>query len=115
LFEGKALDHPGTLAEGIEPYRAESRELSRDGIDTDGLAQAVEAYRRAHEIMPQAYSARTALAGTLFRQGELAEAAALVNLALSQPDGEADPWSLFWYSQYRHWPARLAALREAAR
>jgi tetratricopeptide (TPR) repeat protein len=115
LFEGKALDRPGTLAEGIEPNRAGSTELGPVESGAGNLEEAIQAYRRAFEILPHAYSGRIALAGALFRDGDITGAAALVNLALSQPDTDGDPWSLYWSSQYRHWPARLAALREATR
>ena len=76
---------------------------------------AISAYRAALEIKPNAQAARLGLAGLLFIEGQVDEAAALVEATLEEPDQLDDPWALYFYGRYGAWPERLAAMREALR
>jgi tetratricopeptide (TPR) repeat protein len=76
---------------------------------------AISAYRAALEIKPNAQAARLGLAGLLFIEGRVDEAAALVEATLEEPDQLDDPWALYFYGRYGAWPERLAAMRETLR
>jgi len=79
------------------------------------LPQATAAYQAALAIMPAAQSGRLALAALNYVQGKSDEAHSLVEAVLTSPVNADDPWALYHYGEYRNWPARIRAVREALR
>lgn len=77
-------------------------------------ANAEAAYRAALAVAPRAQSASFALASLVFLGSGRAEAAALVEAAVSAPVAD-DPWRGYQRGDFRFWPERLAALREVLR
>jgi tetratricopeptide (TPR) repeat protein len=80
----------------------------QDGNRSD----AVAAYRAALVAMPRAQSASFALASLLFLQDQRADAGRLVDAAIELPTAD-DPWRQYASGDYRLWPQRISALRQA--
>ena len=85
--------------------------LTRSGRDAEALA----AYRRAHEVMPTSQSAAIWLARSLFLNGLRTEAELAIDDTLRTGAGLHDPWRLFPRGDIRLWPGLIAQLREALR
>jgi hypothetical protein len=88
LFQGRALERSGRLAE------------------------AASAYRLACSDVPYAQSATIALAAVLVADHKTDEAAALTSQMLSVPPA-LDPWNFYTFPATRTWPQLMAKLREA--
>ena len=82
--------------------------LSRVNRSTD----AIEAYRRACEEFPYAQSATIALGTLLVANGNSSEAREMVTRLLTM-DAQSDPWRVYKFPAYRHWPALVHELRLA--
>jgi tetratricopeptide (TPR) repeat protein len=83
------------------------------GKEHDGdLANALAAYRAALAVIPRAQSASFALAELLFLDGHRAEAARLIDDAITTPVAE-DPWRTYQSGDFRFWRERLNALQQA--
>jgi tetratricopeptide (TPR) repeat protein len=76
-------------------------------------ADAAAAFARALEAMPGAQSAGLSLAAHLFERGVRDEAVEVAASVVTAP--AHDPWRDYVALEYRFWPARLAALRDALR
>lgn len=82
--------------------------------------EAIASFRRALEAVPDAQTAALALGSALYLRGDRDEAAAVVESALAAtsvalPERVRDPWLMYGYGDFRLWPQRIAALREAVR
>jgi tetratricopeptide (TPR) repeat protein len=75
-------------------------------------ADAIRSYRAALAVMPRAQAASFALASLLFTQDQRAEAATIVESAIQLPTAP-DPWRGYQSGDYRLWPERISALRQA--
>jgi tetratricopeptide (TPR) repeat protein len=78
-------------------------------------AEAIEQYRRALEVLPDAESAAIALASLQFVGEDRDAAVALLNRAFASPAAEDDPGRLVGYGSYMHWPALRTAMRAELR
>jgi len=87
FFEGRALEAQGAMAE------------------------AKSAYSAALDVIPGTPSAQLALASILFVQGNADDADRLIQASLDSPRRSADPYSTYPYYDYRHFGARLDAMR----
>jgi tetratricopeptide (TPR) repeat protein len=76
---------------------------------------AIAAFRKAIEAVPDAQTATLALGAGLYANGEREEASAMVEHALTATDPTRvhDPWLLYGYGDFRRWPKLIAELREA--
>jgi tetratricopeptide (TPR) repeat protein len=72
---------------------------------------AIVAYRTALEAWPEAESARSALAASLFVAGRRREAQSLIDAMLAAPPARRDPWAWYPFGDHRYWRHRLATLR----
>lgn len=75
--------------------------------------EAVTSYRAAIASVPT-QTAKIALVAALSRTGEYTEAAAVAEAALNSSDRQQDPWLSYGQGDFRHWPALIARVREAA-
>ncbi len=96
------------------------RYLSRlfRGVALDGLGRsrdAQSAYRAALETGPHAHAATMALATSLFRTGQRAEADRLVASLLEADDPSKDVWWAYWAGDFRLWGALISPLRNLVR
>jgi Flp pilus assembly protein TadD len=73
---------------------------------------AIAAYRAAIAVVPRAQSATLALASLLFLGDDRAEAAKLIDAAVTLPVAN-DPWRGYQSGDFRFWSPRLVSLREA--
>jgi tetratricopeptide (TPR) repeat protein len=76
--------------------------------------EAIDAYRRALEIVPGAQSARVALMNTLLVAGDRAGAEALAEEVQTAKE-EMDPWWMYCQGQYRLHGQAMARARELSR
>jgi hypothetical protein len=76
------------------------------------LAEAIEAYRRALIEFPQAQAATLGLGTTLVAAGRPLDARDVVTRMLDSEPAH-DPWRVYAFPAYRHWPAFLGVLGEA--
>lgn len=74
------------------------------------VADAETAYRRALAIVPKAQSASFALSALLAVQGRRAEAAGIVDAALTASPRPIDPWRAYGEADARFWPDLIAQL-----
>jgi hypothetical protein len=82
----------------------------------DGLRAEAEAdYAAALRIHPASRQVRTLLAGVLADRGARAEARDVLGDALGRGVPPSDPWTMFHRGDYRFWPDRVVAMREALR
>ena len=75
---------------------------------------AIAAYRAALKALPSAHTASMLLALQLHDRGDNDDAAAIADRALTSPP-VADPWLRYLTPGLRHWPERIAKVREALR
>jgi tetratricopeptide (TPR) repeat protein len=92
------------------------RYLSRlfRGVALEGLgrpSEAQTAYRAALETGPNAHAATMALATSLFRTGQRAEADRLVASLLESDDPLKDVWWAYWAGDFHEWGALISPLR----
>jgi hypothetical protein len=76
---------------------------------------AAREYGAALAAVPHGQSAAIALAGLTLLTGEPARASVLVDRALDRTGPRDDPWRLFPYGEFVHWPRLIADLRKAMR
>jgi len=76
---------------------------------------AVQAYRTALSIVPQAQSAWTALSALLFRHGQRDDADREIAAMLERAGSARDPWWMYWPADYRRAPALVVTLRNDVR
>jgi hypothetical protein len=72
------------------------------------------AYERAVQAFPAGESASLALAVYRLTGDDRGDAAALAENSLVRTREGDDPWRLFLYGSFRHWPQRLRTLRAEA-
>jgi len=81
----------------------------------DRVDEAAAAYRAALETWPNTQAPRVGLMTLFYRHGDRPAAEQMAE-AIQATEGQSfDPWWLYWRADYRHYPAVIAALREAAR
>jgi tetratricopeptide (TPR) repeat protein len=73
--------------------------------------EAMGAYRRALEIVPDAESATVALASLQFQRDERDAAVTMIDRVFNRLPGNTDPGRLIIYGSYLRWPSLKAALR----
>jgi tetratricopeptide (TPR) repeat protein len=78
-------------------------------------ADAEREYRGALTAVPRAQSASFALAALLSGRGHRAEAATLVNAAVTAEPRPLDPWRAYGEADARFWPELIAELRAEIR
>jgi tetratricopeptide (TPR) repeat protein len=93
------------------------RYLSRlfRGVALEGLGRsrdAQTAYRAALETGPHAHAATMALATSLFRTGQRAEADELVGSLLEADDQSKDVWWAYWAGDFHLWGALIGPVRD---
>jgi tetratricopeptide (TPR) repeat protein len=76
-------------------------------------ADAIRAYQRALEIVPDAESATVALASLLFMRDEREAAVPMIDRVFNRPPAATDPGRLIIYGSYLRWPELKAAMRKA--
>jgi tetratricopeptide (TPR) repeat protein len=76
---------------------------------------AIAVLRSTLATWPAAQSARVALMALLLHRGDRQEAATLAEAVQTAPADEFDPWSTYWYGDFRAYPSIIASLRELAR
>jgi hypothetical protein len=82
---------------------------------TDKSADAVDAYRAALVIVPNAQSARVALMNALVRRGDRLAALEIADAVQTRAGTDRDPWSMYWQGDFRFFPAMITRLREQTR
>jgi tetratricopeptide (TPR) repeat protein len=85
------------------------------GIALEGLGRsrdAQTAYRAALETGPHAHAATMALATSLFRSGQRAEADDLVASLLENDDQTRDVWWAYWAGDFHLWGALIGPVRD---
>jgi tetratricopeptide (TPR) repeat protein len=102
---------PSDISVQYLSYLFEGRILEEQGHATDAIA----AYRAALDLVPSAGSARLALSALTYLGGDTHTANDLIQEMLALPASAEDPWALYRYADYRNWPARVQALRQAIR
>jgi hypothetical protein len=75
------------------------------------VEHAIDSYRAAAIAVPSGRTASLMLAPLLMDRGLRQEAADLANAAIVSPI-EADPWLNYTKSGLRHWPTRIARVRQ---
>jgi len=86
------------------------RGLALEGLGRSGDAQT--AYRAALETGPRAHAATMALATSLFRTGQRAQADALVATLLEGDDQSRDVWWAYWAGDFHLWGALIGPVRD---
>jgi tetratricopeptide (TPR) repeat protein len=106
----------------VEPSTADpyliylSRFVRGKALEMQGRAGDAEAaYRSALSVVPDAESAATALATSLFLRGEKTEAFSLTQRGLAAAPVTADPWRQYRWGDYRMAPVQMETLRAALR
>ena len=74
-------------------------------------ARAIEQYRKALDVMPNAESAAIALASLLFVRDDRESAVSLFDRTFPNQSAAADPGRLVGYGSFMHWPSLRAAMR----
>jgi len=82
---------------------------------TTGVNEALEAYRAALDVVPDAQSGVVRTAVILYRQGNRSEASTLVAAALRRSPPPDDPWREYSYGTFHAWPGLIARLRAQLR
>ena len=85
------------------------------GVALEGLGrprEAQAAYRTALETGPHAHAATMALATSLFRTGQRAEADDLIASLLEADDQSKDVWWAYWAGDFRLWGALIGPVRD---
>jgi hypothetical protein len=85
------------------------------GVALEGLGRprdAQTAYRAALETGPHAHAATMALATSLFRTGQRAEADELVASLLEADDQSKDVWWAYWAGDFHLWGALIGPVRD---
>jgi tetratricopeptide (TPR) repeat protein len=85
------------------------------GVALEGLGRsrdAQTAYRAALETGPHAHAATMALATSLFRAGQRAEADALVASLVESDDQSKDVWWAYWAGDFHLWGALIGPVRD---
>jgi len=85
------------------------------GIALEGLGRSSDAqtaYRAALETGPHAHAATMALATSLFRTGQRAEADELVASLLESDDQSKDVWWAYWAGDFHLWGALIGPVRD---
>jgi hypothetical protein len=81
----------------------------------DRREEAERDYEAALRLRPESRQVRALLAALIADRGERREAREVLGEFLSRPLPAADPWFVFHQGEYRYWPVRVVALREALR
>jgi tetratricopeptide (TPR) repeat protein len=85
------------------------------GVALEGLGRsrdAQTAYRAALETGPHAHAATMALATSLFRTGQRAEADELVASLVENDDQSKDVWWAYWAGDFHLWGALIGPVRD---
>jgi hypothetical protein len=77
--------------------------------------EAAAAFRGGLAAWPGAQSARIALMTLLLSRGESQQSESLAEDIQAAPDGQFDPWWMYWQGDYRMYPLIVDRLRELAR
>jgi tetratricopeptide (TPR) repeat protein len=77
------------------------------------IDSAIDEYRRALEIMPDAESASVAITSLQFARDDREEAIARVDRVFNKRPGATDPGRLIGYGSFFRWPELKATLRAA--
>ena len=75
-------------------------------------SDASESFQRALAVYPHAQAAALSLASTLAQNGQLSEAERAVHGMLGAAPRD-DPWNVYGFPAYRHWPGLIRQLRTA--
>jgi tetratricopeptide (TPR) repeat protein len=86
------------------------RGVALEGLGRSGDAQT--AYRAALATGPHAHAATMALATSLFRTGQRAEADELVASLLEDDDQSKDVWWAYWAGDFHLWGALIGPVRD---
>jgi hypothetical protein len=78
------------------------------------IAEAASVYEAARALVPRAQSAGVALVALELRRGQHARAYEWAADVRTAPDTAFDPWWQYLYAEFRHFDARLEALRRTA-
>jgi tetratricopeptide (TPR) repeat protein len=89
------------------------RGVALEGLGRSGDAQT--AYRAALATGPHAHAATMALATSLFRTGQRAEADELVGSLLEDDDQSKDVWWAYWAGDFHLWGALIGPVRDFVR
>ena len=81
----------------------------------DRREQAERDYEAALGLRPESRQVRALLAAVIADRGDRREAREVLGEFLSRTLPAADPWFVFHQGDYRFWPARVVAMREALR
>jgi tetratricopeptide (TPR) repeat protein len=111
-----------TLIEGAAPLQQDLvlcywRELLRGKIldDLGRSADAIQSFRAALAISPEAQSARVGLMNAFARVGQREDARVIADaIATARADAQ-DPWRIYWQADYRWFPTLFARLAEFAK
>jgi tetratricopeptide (TPR) repeat protein len=93
------------------------RQLFRGKIldDLGRPADAIQAYRAALAIAPEAQSARAGLMNALARTGQREDARVIADAIASARADAEDPWRIYWQADYRWFPTLFSRLAELAK
>jgi tetratricopeptide (TPR) repeat protein len=112
---GEALDHFRAAGESNDPFVQyllflfKGRALEEEHQLTDAIA----AYRRAVEFVPDAQSAALSLASALAADHRPDEAADIARRTLTITPVPDDPWTIYLVPDDRWWPRLITSLRKA--
>ena len=81
----------------------------------DRRDEAERDYDAALRLRPQSRQVRALLAAVIADRGDRGQARELLGESLSRTLPPADPWFVFHQGEYRYWPVRVVAMREALR
>ena len=81
----------------------------------DRREQAERDYEAALGLRPESRQVRALLAAVIADRGDRREAREVLGEFLSRTLPAADPWFVFHQGEYRYWPVRVVAMREALR
>ena len=81
----------------------------------DRREEAERDYEAALGLRPESRQVRALLAAVIADRGDRREAREVLGEFLSRTLPAADPWFVFHQGDYRYWPVRVVAMREALR
>jgi tetratricopeptide (TPR) repeat protein len=81
----------------------------------DRREEAERDYEAALRLRPDSRQVRALLAAVIADRGDRREAREVLGEFLSRALPAADPWFVFHQGEYRYWPVRVVAMREALR
>lgn len=111
-----ALSHARKAADAARDpaTRYSAHVLSAQALERLGrLDDAIGEYEHALEVLPDRQSASLGLATRLVAKGEQDRAFALMERSLAAHPADDDPWRLYFYGDFVHWPDYIRELHEA--